>query len=126
MNDPPSGDRPVESACTIPIDDPDDPRVALYRNLKDRDLRQRKGLFLGESELVLERLIASRFEIRSVLLHRSRWERLSGFEVDADGVGSSLIRGENDFTADIVISDGISSAKIGRRQRPNPRLEHVS
>ena len=59
------------------VDDPDDPRVALYRNLKDRDLRQRKGLFLGESELVLERLVSSRFEIRSVLLHGARWERLS-------------------------------------------------
>jgi len=49
-----------------------------------------------------------------------------GVPVDAYGVGSSLIRGENDFTADVVVTDGIPSAKVGRRLRPNPRLERVS
>ena len=46
--------------------------------------------------------------------------------VDAYGVGSSLIRGENDFTADIVMTDGRPSAKVGRRYRPNARLEPVA
>jgi nicotinate phosphoribosyltransferase len=46
--------------------------------------------------------------------------------VDAYGVGSSLIRGSNDFTADVVLTDGRPSAKFGRRFRPNPRLELVS
>jgi nicotinate phosphoribosyltransferase len=46
--------------------------------------------------------------------------------VDAYGVGSSLIRGSNDFTADIVLTDGRPSAKVGRRYRPNPRLELVT
>jgi nicotinate phosphoribosyltransferase len=45
--------------------------------------------------------------------------------VDAYGVGSSLIRGSNDFTADIALTDGKPSAKAGRRLRPNPRLEPV-
>ena len=49
-----------------------------------------------------------------------------GVPVDSYGVGSSLIRGENDFTADIVLTDGRPSAKVGRRFRPNPRLELVS
>jgi nicotinate phosphoribosyltransferase len=49
----------------------------------------------------------------------------SGVPVDAYGVGSSLIRGENDFTADIVVCDGEPAAKVGRRLRPNPRLERV-
>jgi nicotinate phosphoribosyltransferase len=40
-------------------------------------------------------------------------------------VGSSLIRGENDFTADIIVTDGRQSAKVGRRLRPNARLERV-
>jgi nicotinate phosphoribosyltransferase len=48
-----------------------------------------------------------------------------GVPVDAYGVGSSLIRGSNDFTADIVLTDGRPSAKIGRRYKPNPRLELV-
>ena len=45
--------------------------------------------------------------------------------VDSYGVGSSLIRGENDFTADVVLVDGVPCAKVGRRLRPNPRLERV-
>jgi nicotinate phosphoribosyltransferase len=49
-----------------------------------------------------------------------------GVPVDAYGVGSSLIRGANDFTADVVLTDGRPSAKIGRRYRPNERLELVT
>jgi nicotinate phosphoribosyltransferase len=49
----------------------------------------------------------------------------SGVPVDAYGIGSSLIRGSNDFTADIVLTDGKPSAKFGRGVRPNPRLERV-
>ncbi len=58
-------------------------------------------------------------------------DRISAFEstgvpVDAYGIGSSLIRGENDFTADVVLTDGRRSAKVGRWLRPNPRLEPVA
>ena len=49
-----------------------------------------------------------------------------GVPVDAYGVGSSLIRGENDFTADIVLADGRPVGKVGRRFRANPRLELVT
>ena len=49
----------------------------------------------------------------------------SGVPVDSYGVGSALIRGENDFTADVVMTDGRPSAKVGRRFRPNPRLQLV-
>jgi nicotinate phosphoribosyltransferase len=48
-----------------------------------------------------------------------------GVPVDSYGVGSSLIRGSNDFTADVVLTDGRPSAKVGRSYRPNPRLELV-
>jgi nicotinate phosphoribosyltransferase len=48
-----------------------------------------------------------------------------GVPVDAYGVGSSLIRGANDFTADVVVTDGQPSGKFGRRLRENPRLELV-
>jgi len=57
-------------------------------------------------------------------------EKIREFEqnevpVDAYGVGSSLIRGSNDFTGDIVLTDGRPSAKVGRQLRPNSRLELV-
>ena len=50
----------------------------------------------------------------------TEFERL-GVPVDAYAVGSSLLRGENDFTADIVRP----VAKQGRWLRENPRLEPV-
>jgi nicotinate phosphoribosyltransferase len=56
---------------------------------------------------------------------RIRRFEADGVPVDAYGVGSSLIRGQNDFTADVVIVNGQPRAKAGRRYRPNPRLEAV-
>jgi nicotinate phosphoribosyltransferase len=58
-------------------------------------------------------------------------EKIREFEehdvpVDAYGVGSSLIRGSNDFTADIVMTDGRPSAKVGREYRPSSRLSLVT
>jgi nicotinate phosphoribosyltransferase len=57
-------------------------------------------------------------------------EKIAAFEragapVDAYGVGSSLVRGANDFKADVVKVEGRPCAKAGRRFRPNPRLERV-
>jgi nicotinate phosphoribosyltransferase len=58
-------------------------------------------------------------------------ERIREFErrrvpVDVYGVGSSLIRGENDFTADVVMVDGRPCAKVGRRFSPNDRMQPVT
>jgi nicotinate phosphoribosyltransferase len=57
-------------------------------------------------------------------------ERIREFEaaqipVDAYGVGSSLIRGQNDFTADVVRLEGRPCAKVGRVYAPNARLQRV-
>jgi nicotinate phosphoribosyltransferase len=57
---------------------------------------------------------------------RIREFEAEGVPVDAYGVGSSLIRGSNDFTADIVMVDGRPGGKVGRELRPNPRLSRVS
>ena len=49
----------------------------------------------------------------------------AGAPVDAYGVGSSLLRGANDFTADVVRVEGVPCAKVWREERPNPRLDRV-
>jgi nicotinate phosphoribosyltransferase len=49
----------------------------------------------------------------------------SGVPADAYGVGSSLLRGKTDFTADVVTLEGRPCAKEGRVFRPNDRLELV-
>ncbi|ESQ77357.1 RNA methyltransferase [Asticcacaulis sp. YBE204] len=60
----------------VEIDDPDDDRLALYRDVKDRDLTGREGLFMAEGKVVLERLFTSPVaETVSVL---TTPERLSG------------------------------------------------
>jgi nicotinate phosphoribosyltransferase len=56
---------------------------------------------------------------------RIREFEAGGIPVDAYGVGSSLIRGQNDFTADVVLLDGQPNAKAGRAFAPNQRLERV-
>ena len=60
-------------------------------------------------------------------------EKIRAFEdarvpVDVYGVGSSLFRdqGRYDFTADVVMMNGSSCSKVGRRYRPNKRLELVT
>jgi nicotinate phosphoribosyltransferase len=57
-------------------------------------------------------------------------DRIARFEaqgtpVDSYGVGSSLLRGATDFTADVVRLGDRPCAKVGRELRPNPRLEPV-
>jgi nicotinate phosphoribosyltransferase len=65
-------------------------------------------------------VLSGGFDVGKIHLFEER-----GVPVDAYGVGSSLIRGANDFTADVVVTDGRPSGKFGRRLRDNPRLERV-
>jgi nicotinate phosphoribosyltransferase len=57
-------------------------------------------------------------------------ERIAGFEragvpVDSYAVGSSLLKGASDYTADVVLREGRPCAKVGRRYRPSDRLQPV-
>jgi len=55
-----------------PIEQLDDPRIAIYRNVKDSALREAHGLFVVESRLCVRRLItASRFPVCSVLVTKT-------------------------------------------------------
>jgi nicotinate phosphoribosyltransferase len=49
-----------------------------------------------------------------------------GAPVDSYGVGSSLLRGQNDFTADVVRVNGRVCAKAGRGPKANSRLQSVT
>jgi tRNA G18 (ribose-2'-O)-methylase SpoU len=62
----------------IPIDDPDDPRLAHYRQVRERDLVGRAGGFIAEGVVVLEKLIrAGRHPLCSVLVAEKRVEALA-------------------------------------------------
>jgi tRNA G18 (ribose-2'-O)-methylase SpoU len=59
------------------IDTFDDPRVALYRNLKDRELERRGRHFIAEGEHIVKRLLASDFPVDSVLLADRRADEIA-------------------------------------------------
>jgi len=46
-------------ALIVEIDDPDDPRIEAYRDIRERDLVGREGLFVAEGKVVLEKLVGS-------------------------------------------------------------------
>src|SRR5438132_1427632 len=56
----------------IPVQSLDDPRVANYHNLKDRQLDRGGRFFIAEGEHIVRRLLASDFPIESVLLAERR------------------------------------------------------
>jgi nicotinate phosphoribosyltransferase len=56
---------------------------------------------------------------------RIRAFEADGVPVDAYGVGSSLLRGANDITADVVTFEGRPGGKVGRERRPSARLQPV-
>lgn len=60
----------------IRIDSPEDPRIAPYVDLRDKELRHRRGRFIAEGELVVQRLLKSRFAVESLLVAQSRLHRL--------------------------------------------------
>ena len=60
------------------VADPDDPRIAAYCDIRERDLVGRQGLFVAEGRVVLAMLLASpRFAARSVLIAAHRMEALA-------------------------------------------------
>jgi nicotinate phosphoribosyltransferase len=113
-------------------------RLDTSGQLVDRSLWGEMGDFdpRGVNERLVRKvrdaLDADGFErVRIVVSGGFTVEKIEAFErnavpVDAYGIGSSLIRGQNDFTGDIVMTDGRPSAKVGRRYRPNARLELVT
>ena len=112
-------------------------RLDTSETLVDRSLWEEMGDFkpTGVNERLVrktrEALDAAGFgHVRIVVSGGFTVEKIRAFEergvpVDAYGVGSSLIRGANDFTADVVLTDGRPSGKFGRHFRANPRLEAV-
>jgi nicotinate phosphoribosyltransferase len=112
-------------------------RLDTAHTLVDRSLVDRMGTFDPRGvnpalvRLVREALDAAGHErVRIVVSGGFTADRIREFEhlhvpVDAYGVGSSLLRGENDFTADVVMLDGRPRAKVGRGFNPNARMELV-
>jgi len=56
----------------VAIADRDDPRIASYQAVREADLLAQRGVFVAESRIVVERLLASRrFAVRSLLVNET-------------------------------------------------------
>jgi nicotinate phosphoribosyltransferase len=113
-------------------------RLDTSERLVDRSLWHEMGDFrpTGVNEVLVRRVRdaldgAGHERVKIVVSGGFNAARIREFErkgvpVDSYGVGSSLLRGSNDFTADVVLVEGEPCAKVGREYRPNSRLERVT
>ncbi|QFY60994.1 RNA methyltransferase [Rhizobium grahamii] len=93
------------AAAPIVIDDADDPRIAEFRDIKERDLTGRQGRFIAEGTVVLRMLAVAHvndgdFVAEKILLLRNR----------ADGVSEILAQLPDDvpvFIAEAEVLDRI-------------------
>jgi nicotinate phosphoribosyltransferase len=113
-------------------------RLDTSERLVDRSLWQDMGEFrpTGVNEVLVRRVRSALDEaghegVKIVVSGGFTAPRIREFErdgvpVDSYGIGSSLLRGSNDFTADVVLVEGEPCAKVGRGYHPNPRLARVT
>lgn len=109
----------------IAIDTLDDPRVAAYRSLKDRELAAEGGRFIAEGEHLVRRLLASDYPCESVLLARRRVDELAPLILNTPR-GDLPIFAASDETLAGVIGFAFHSGvlAVGLR-KPNPSLESI-
>jgi nicotinate phosphoribosyltransferase len=112
-------------------------RLDTSDRMVDRALWHDMGEFkpTGVTQVLVERVrsaldAAGHEQVKIVVSGGFDAEKIRAFEeagapVDSYGVGSSLLRGQNDFTADVVRVEGKPCAKAGREYKPNSRLERV-
>lgn len=92
---------------TTTITDPDDPRIAAFRQVRERDLVGREGRFVAEGEVVLRALLspACRHRPEAVLIAEQRWEKLQEL---LEPVGAPV------FVAGQAVMDAIAGFPIHR------------
>jgi len=110
----------------VAIVDPDDPRVADYRQLNDGPFRRgleapkpfSPGIFVAEGWLVLERALAARCDLRSILVAEQRQDRLDEMLATIRGVTPEVLVASPETIEQIVGFDlhrGVVA--IGQRGR---------
>jgi tRNA G18 (ribose-2'-O)-methylase SpoU len=110
--------------AVIRIEQPDDPRIAGFRDIRERDLTGRQGLFVAEGEVVLNVLTSDRSLCRPVafLLDSKRVAGLTGM----------LARAPDDtpvYVADQPVLDAIAGFHLHRgilalgEKPPTPDVE---
>ncbi len=109
----------------IPIDDPQDPRISAFRDIRERDLVGREGQFIAEGEVVLRVFLAGgRHEPLSLLIADKRLAKLAPLleqvpeTVPIYGAGQTVL----DTIAGFPLHRGILA--LGRRA-PTPTASEL-
>ncbi len=63
--------------AAVRIDDPADPRLEPFRDVKERDLVGRRGLFLAEGEVVVRQALRAGIVLEALLLAEDRIDKLA-------------------------------------------------
>lgn len=110
---------------TIPIaiDDPADPRLADYRELRDPAARrriERDELFVAEGPVAIERLLASGHRVRSIVLSAEKYARLADLVA-----GHTVYVVDRALLREIVGFDLHRGAIAAADRRPHPALADV-
>ncbi|HTK33967.1 MAG TPA: RNA methyltransferase [Caulobacteraceae bacterium] len=106
-------------AAVLRIDDPGDPRIQAYRDIRERDLVGREGRFVAEGEVVLRAALRSgRHPLDSLLLAEKRVESLAPLlaELAPDVPVYAASQATMDAIAGFHIHRGILA--FGRRAAP--------
>ena len=107
----------------IRIDDPDDPRIAGYRDIREADLVGRDGLFIAEGEVVLRVLLRqSRHAPVSLLIDAKRIERLAPLLAAAPEGAPVYCAGQSVLDAIVGFPIHRGVLALGRRA-PEPSTE---
>lgn len=88
----------------VDLRDPADPRLAPFRDLRDRQHRREAGTFVAESEVVVRKLLASRFTVRAVLVTPARLRALANILGDTYPT----------YVAEPSVLDGIAGFPVHR------------
>ena len=106
----------------LTINSVDDPRIAPYRNLKDRELARVRGLFIAEGEFILRRLLASDYPVESVLLSDRRAEEIAPIIEP----GIPVYVASDEVLRQIIGYKFHSGIVAAGRRRPGLRLDQFS
>jgi tRNA G18 (ribose-2'-O)-methylase SpoU len=134
MPDEPENPSPVPLGPLVEVQDSDDPRLDLYRLLNDPAARVRleadRSVFVVEGRLAVERLLTSRYTVRSLLVDDHQVHSVSHLVAATRALGASVLVGSRAVVADTV-GFALHRGVVAVADRPAPDdaeqlLRHVT
>jgi tRNA G18 (ribose-2'-O)-methylase SpoU len=123
MSDAPEGSPVVVPGPLVEIDDPRDPRLDVYRDLNDPAGRSRFGadqsVFVVEGRLAVERLLTSRYVVRSLLVDDHQVTAVPGLVAATQARGAPVYVGSRAMVA-ATVGFTLHRGVVAVANRPSP------